>query len=658
MKERKVFETGSCPKNPDYAWPLAMAMAGSLLSSASAWALDLSPPNSEITASLDTTLSYGRLWRVQAQDPNNDNTNQNDGNRNFETGLVSEVFKITSDASISYKNYGAFLRATAFYDTQIMDKRNDFNKSNLPEQPSGNYPKNDHFSKRTRQEAGSSVDLLDAYIYGSWDVGDRMLSARVGRQVFNWGEGLFYRGGVNTTNPVNVAKFRLPGSEVKEVLIPVEAFSVAFDLTESLSTEWFYQWKWQESSFDPLGTFFSESDLFVPGSRTAYTKVASFANPAFQNTYNTLTSMGIGGLQGTDYLDKAGNFKVASVGRDINARNDGQYGISFRYLAQELNATEFGFYFVNYHAKEPVIASSTGDTNLDLNTLTSAVTGGAFTSYQALAAAASADPALAQPLGLVNGASIIELGNLTTARREFPEDIRMYGVSFNTSIADASVFGELSYRPNLPIGKAALNDSVADSFAQASQFFAGRNVNIGGTQTNMNSTLHNYERVEAFNLSLGSIYNFGPRLSFDSVIGTAEITSEMIRGSSLKYTAYDGTTRYYAGRANKEYAAGFGRDEQINRNAYGATVLFMGTWNDAFAGVNLSPYAIYKDDFKGNSHSGGNFIEGRKAYTLGIKASYLSSFELELQYTNFYGAGQSNVSRDRDNIGMNAKYSF
>jgi hypothetical protein len=199
---------------------------------------------------------------------------------------------------------------------------------------------------------------------------------------------------------------------------------------------------------------------------------------------------------------------------------------------------------------------------------------------------------------------------------------------------------------------------VADSLAQTPQIFAGQDVNIGGTQTNKNSVLHNYEEVEVYDLSLGTIYNFGPSLSFDNVAGIFEVASEMVRGSSLKYTTYDGSTRYYAGRANKEYAAGFGRDEQISRNAFGATAFVSGQWNDVFAGVNLSPYAVYKNDFKGNSHSTGNFIEGRSAYTLGMKASYLASLEAEILYTGFSGAGESNVSRDRDNISVNIKYSF
>ena len=171
----------------------------------------------------------------------------------------------------------------------------------------------------------------------------------------------------------------------------------------------------------------------------------------------------------------------------------------------------------------------------------------------------------------------------------------------------------------------------------------------------------NNERVEAFNSSVGAIHNFGPVLGFDSLFGVAELASEHLRGSDLQYTDYLGNVRYYAGRGNTSYAGNEGRDnrkDQVNKNAYGYTLVASGTWNDVYAGVNLSPFAVYKHDFDGNSHQTGNFIEGRQAYTLGLRASYLNSLEAEVQYTEFFGAGQNNGSRDRDNIGVNVKYSF
>ncbi len=659
------------------------AFAGILpiLVAAQAQAVEFSFANDEISGSLDTTISYGQLWRVQGQDKTNNDINTNDGNRNFDTGLVSEVYKITSDLEATYKNYGMFVRGTAFYDTQIMDKRNDYLDNNNPVQPSQNFPKDDSFTYETRHKAGRDAQILDAYLYGNWDVADMPVTGRIGKQVFNWGEGIFYRGGVNTTNPVDAAKFRLPGSELKEVLVPVEALSFNVGLTENLSMETFYQWNWKESAIDPVGTYYSETDLFADGGNTAYS-----TQPALQPLaplYGGLSAAGIGGLQGGRNVDANGVIKVASIGPDINAKNDGQFGVALRYIAEELNSTEFGFYFVNYHAKEPTIAANLGDyAGLNLAQIAGAAStaiapqvqqavaaqaGISVAQLRAVLANPALNPALARAYSnalttaattAAGGLATMDVANAVQAQREYAEDIRMYGFSFNTTLGDASVFGELAYRPNLPIGIATTNDLLGDLLLQAPQLASGRTVNIGGQDVQLGDSIHNSERVEAFNTSLGTIYNFGPSLSFDSLIGVAELASEHLRGSDLQYTAFNGQKRYYSGRGNNSYVSGGERDDQVNKNAYGYTLLVSGTWNDVYAGVNISPYVVYKDDFEGNSYQTGSFIEGRKAYTLGVKATYLNSLEAELQYTEFYGGGQNNSVRDRDNIGVNVKYSF
>ncbi len=349
-------------------------------------AAEFSVLDNQVTGSIDTTLSYGRLWRVQGRDKNNDDVNTNDGNRNFDTGLVSEVYKITSELEANYHNYGMFLRGTAFYDTQLMDKRNDYYRNNNPAQPSQSYPQDDRFTSQTRDIAGSRIEMLDAYVYGNWDVAQMPVTARVGRQVFNWGEGIFYRGGVNTTNPVDAAKYRLPGAEVKEVLMPVEAVSFNIGLTDSLTLESFYQTNWKETRIDPVGTFYSQTDLFADGGNTGYNNFSGTALdtpvPGFGNVIGLYSALGnnplLGpalkstGLYANGVTPAYGNtLKVASIGKDYNARNDGQFGVAFRYIAETLNSTEFGLYLVNYHAKEPTIAADLdGYKGIDMNALT------------------------------------------------------------------------------------------------------------------------------------------------------------------------------------------------------------------------------------------------------------------------------------------------
>lgn len=615
--------------------------------------------DNQVTGSIDTTLSYGSMWRVQGRDKSNiDDINADDGNRNFDTGLVSEVYKATSDLSAKYQNYGLFVRGTAFYDTQIMDKRNDYyGTTDGVERPSQNFPNDNEFTEDTRHNAGRKAQILDAYLFGNWDIYEQPVAAKVGRQVISWGEGVFYRGGVNTVNPVDAAKFHLPGSELKEVLVPMEAFSFSVGLTDNLSMETFYQWKWKETKLDPAGTYFGDTDLFADGGNTAYTTEPALAE--LMGAYPVLAGFGLlgNGPNGANsYLNsQTGVFKVANIGKDIEADDSGQYGVSFRYIAEQLNSTEFGFYFVNYHAKEPQIAIDlNGYNGVDLNALDATLPFLGIT-----------DPAT---IALSSGAlATFDLASNAQARRDYVEDIRMYGFSFNTTLGDASFSGELAYRPNAPISIAATDDLLGDLLIQGigrSPLVDSSVANeqacaaVSGKQLCRSQLFENYERAETYNISLSTIYNFGPLVTFDSVMGVAEVASQHIRGSSLKYTAYDGSTRKFASTTDKAYVGGNEDSDQISRDSYGYTLLLSGSRNDVYAGVKLSPYVVYQDDFQGNSDRTGNFIEGRKAYTLGMDASYLNAFEVGLQYTEYFGAGQNNSMRDRDNVSLSAKYSF
>lgn len=624
-----------------------------LLVANSAQAVDISFADDQISGSVDTTVSYGAAWRVSGRDDVSD-INTDDGNRNFGTGLVSEVYKVTSEMVLNYENYGAFVRGTAAYDTQIMDKHNDYyDTTNGVERPSQSYPQDNHFTQDTR-DAASNAEILDAYVYGNWDVLERPLTVKAGNQVFNWGEGVFYRGGINTTNPLDAAKFHIPGSELKEVLVPLQALSFNLGLTDNLSMDAYYQWNWKETTLDAVGSYYSTTDLFGPGGNTAYTINDNPQLGQLMQFYPLAAQFGLvgnGSYGPNSYLDPAtGTFKVANVGRDIGARDGGQWGTAFHYVAEELNSTEFGLYFVNYHAKEPTVA-------IDL------------TQYQGVDIATMG--AVAAGLGAAGaeyGLATLDMAGNAVARRDYVEDVRMYGVSFNTTVGNASLSGEVSYRPNAPISIAATDDLLGDILGQGvagttniydSNVTGGQAcAQVSGKELCRSSIFENYRRVEMFNTSLSSIYNFGPMLSFDSLFGIAELASQHIRGDSLTYVGFNGTDyqkRKLVSTRDKAYVGDNYKGNQITADSYGGTVLLGGSWNDVYAGVKLSPYVAYQNDFKGNSDLTGNFAEGSKAYTLGMDASYLNSFEVGLAYTDYMGI---NSLYDRDFVSLTGKYSF
>lgn len=237
-----------------------------LLMAAQAQALEFSFAGDEVSGSLNSTASYGQLWRVKKQaSENNDDINGNDGNRNFDTGLVSQVFKLTSELTMQYQNYGGFMRGTALYDTELMNHNSDYYSNNDPSQPSQSYPHDSHFGSEAQSISGQDAKLLDAYLWADWDVANMPLNVKAGKQVFNWGEALFVRDGINTSNPVDASAFRLPGAEIKEVLIPTQALGFNLGVTDDLSVEGYYQWEWTETVQDPVGTYYSTDDLFAPG---------------------------------------------------------------------------------------------------------------------------------------------------------------------------------------------------------------------------------------------------------------------------------------------------------------------------------------------------------------------------------------------------------
>jgi hypothetical protein len=55
---------------------------------------------------------------------------------------------------------------------------------------------------------------------------------------------------------------------------------------------------------------------------------------------------------------------------------------------------------------------------------------------------------------------------------------------------------------------------------------------------------------------------------------------------------------------------------------------------------------------------GGNFVEGRKGLTLGIGANLRATYELDVAWTQFSGAGRWNDLNDRDFATASVKVSF
>ena len=260
--------------------PLPAALSGALRLSAGAAALGLllhAPPaqaiefgRGEVQGSLDTTISHGATWRVKKREEERAgdfrSANVNDGNYNYDRGIVSNTSKFTTDLDLGYRSFGAFVRATGFLDFENEDGERD--RTTL-------HPE-------AKDSVGKDLQVLDAYVSGAFEVGDAAVDLRAGRHVLNWGESTFIQNGINAFNRFDVSRLRLPGSELREALAPVSMVSLAVAPTYNLSMEGFYQLDWEETVIDPVGSYFSTSDYVGPGATKAVLVDSEFA-PLFSD---------------------------------------------------------------------------------------------------------------------------------------------------------------------------------------------------------------------------------------------------------------------------------------------------------------------------------------------------------------------------------------
>jgi hypothetical protein len=592
----------------------------------------------ELQGSLDTTVSYGLRWRVQGRDKdiigltnggNAFSVNGDNGNLNFSTGLVSSAPKITSDLELDYRNFSAFVRGSAFYDFEVKEGERD--KIEL--------------TGDALDLVGSDARILDAYVSGSFDILDRPLQLRVGNQVVSWGEGTFFQGGINTINPIDVSAIRVPGAELKEALVPEGMVYGSMGLTNNLSFEGLYLYDWDNTDIDPPGSYFATTDVAGAGGKKVMLAFGSISD------------------EGTDLgpLGFDPDFLAVERGPSENADDQGQFGFAFRYFSEYLNDTEFGFYFVNYHSRVPILSARTGTEEGVAKSTTAA--------FLATLAAVGGD------VGTAAGLTVNNYSRTGYYFTEYPEDIQMYGVSFNTDLGNTGIAlqGEIAYRQDLPLQM----DDVELVLAYLSPI--GFNPTYKDNQVGIfsaNEIIHGYIERDVVQGQMTATKVFGPTFGADTFLVLGEVgithvddmpsTSELRLESAGTYTsgnssqalppATDPTKPFGGAHAGKpsEPASHF-----ADADSWGYRLVSRLVYENAIGAVGLIPRVSWQHDVSGNSPApGGNFIEHRKAISAGITATYLTSWSFDVSYTNYFGADRYNLVNDRDFVETNIKYSF
>ncbi len=618
----------------------------------------------EVKGSFDSTLSIGGLYRLKNPDPSyygtttsfngvlgrQNSVNTDDGNVNYGKGWVSQVVKGNHDLELKFgQNYGALVRGYWFKDLKADETRRTL------------------LSDQAEDRVVKGAELLDMYARGKFTVAGTMpLDLRIGRQVLSLGESTFIPNGINVVNSADLSKLRVPGSELKEALLPVNMVKASLGVTQNLTIEPFWLLEFRRNELEPAGTYFSTNDFATRGGRTVW---LGFGTVADQGST-------LGGI---------------ARANDRDANNYNQYGVAARWLAPNLNNTEFGFYYAKYNSRSPVISARTplGPINTDLTgPLTAAFIRGGVPAAAAGPQAAAIfqmivksqlAPATLTPVEVatlqsasvqaaIAGARQIALLTAAASGRyftEYVEDLTMGGISFNTSLGNTGISwqGEVSLKNDVPLQVDdveilfATLSALAPNFGQANQ--------IGSFLGQYNREISGYRRHRVWTAQSTLTKVFGPTLGSQQLTLLGEVGGVWANLPDKNTLRYDGTATFSSASAAAMALAGSPTIPATPSQAFadnfswGYQILARLDYNNLFPNVNVQPTVAFTHDVGGNTPLPlGNYIRDRKSINVAVEFTYRNAWSLELRYVNFFAAGRYNLLSDRDYVATTVKYSF
>ncbi len=539
---------------------------------------------------------------------------------------VSTVLKALVEGDLHNDRVGVFARASAWTDFTL----------NSRHVPYGNYPNGFTPGARLSDEGlqrgarFDGVDLRDVYVYGNADIAGTRVDARLGRQVLSWGTSQFLTGGINSAiNPQDHAAQVRPGALPSESRVPVAMLDLRAALNAQWSAEAFAAFESRQHEFPGCGTFFDVASLVPHGCRFTAAIPAPIAGTPLA-TIASLTEQSL--LQSGYYLHR---------NDDVKARNGGQFGLALRFKAAAI-ATDFAAYVMNTHSAQPSFR------------LTVENVGGATL-----------------PAGLAGGLQRLASPNGLRYSTVFAEDIRLFGLSFDTRLGPAAnVYGEMAHRPNQPLSMNA-NDLLNGFLLRSPTGLLQQQKNILAIPAG--GSFDGFDRYGVTTLNLGGNTVWPKALGAERVALSGEMGWSHVAGlpdpQVMRYgrpLSYGTAPWRVAGALTpcSEAAPGLSgvtgktctTDGFITPDAWGVRMRVAATYANAMAGATVTPSIVLAHDVHGYSYDG-TYSKGRTTMRLGVRADWGKAFFADVQLTRFAG-GRYNLVTDRSNLMVAAGATF
>ncbi len=293
-------------------------------------AFEFETGNPDVAVRLDTQVRYALGVRGEGINPafGNSPTYDETEYRFGKNKLMMNRLDVLSEFDAVYKGkYGFRMSAAAWHDQAYSSGKAVTNPGflapGLPFSAIGNYVNNEYSSttKRFHHQGG---EILDAFVFGNFDLDGRSANVKLGKHTVYWGEALFttFHGISYSQAPIDGLKgASSPGIEAKEVFMPVNQLSASVQLSPEWSLRGQYFLEWRPNRLPEGGTYFGSADMLFSGPDRL------FAGAAGQVA------------------------RGAPVEPDRKGTNN--FGLNLRYSPQSMSGTTFGVYYRKFDETQP-----------------------------------------------------------------------------------------------------------------------------------------------------------------------------------------------------------------------------------------------------------------------------------------------------------------
>jgi hypothetical protein len=597
--------------------PLAVQLcAFALLAPAalSAYAVDYELAGGKLAVKGSVTL--GMAYRTVSQDsnlvagvnsnlvgvPSNSLTpstgrNQDDGNLNFnKNDPVSQV--LNGYLSLDYKvgDFGGLASVKAWYDYTLEDA--DHPWGNIPNRYAANAPLSDSGAQARARFSGVALDNL--YVNGKHKLGDAALPFEwtFGWQKLEWGNRYLVLGGLRDLNPIDIPAVFRPGmlQREQETRIPVPQIFARLGVAKNTSLEAFYQFHFERNVYSECGTFYSGVDWYSDGCNAV--------------TFGALSDRAA--LASGFFLKRAPN---------VMPSNSGQFGLNLTQTVASWN-TRFGLYATQFHSR------------------------------QGYSGVTKTGRAAGAPVFIPGDPDGLNPKYFT----EFPDDVHMFGASFETRFKGGFAFGELTYRPNQP-----LQFNAADLLNAALSPVAPTTLRDAMNALPPGGLLPGFERHKNVQFQLGAIglmpgvlgatFSYGAEIVYKGVPDLPDPTVKRFgRVDVFGQGPVNGVCPPPAAPISCT------TDGYVSKHAWGYRLRAGLRYANVTDGVDLFPALLFGQDVKGWSGDGG-ILEDRSLAILSLRADHRSGVMGEIAWLPTWG-GTYNNQRDRSVWQMFVGYKF